>query len=184
MRYNILVKLKYFYLQWLYLQIVVLFLQRASLQEEIKDKLPKSPFGGIKSRKQRNFPLQRLSGLPWGLGLHIIPSFEGQLAPQSPEKLSALNRCLSIVLRLKSKSGRGNGPPPATPPLWNNSYYSPARAAPLSFSPKRPNMAFTPLFECFFPLSSFISLTKIWRQEVEFIWCILWVYYFSPDWWK
>lgn len=37
---------------------------------------------------------------------------------------------------------------------------APIRAAPLSFSPKRPNMTFTLLFECFFWLSFFIYLTE------------------------
>lgn len=85
MWYNILLKLKYFYLQWLYLQIVVLSLQRASLQGEIKDKLSKSSFCGIKSRKLRNFSLQCLSELPWEvqrwmLGLHIIPQLQGTIS--------------------------------------------------------------------------------------------------------
>lgn len=113
---------------------------------------------------------------------HNPPAARRQLAPKSLEKLSALNRCLTIVFRFKSKSGRVNVPPPATPPLWNNSYYSPIRAAPLSFSPKRPNMAFTLLFKSFFSII-FLHLSdqEIWRQEVEFICSVLWVYYFSPD---
>lgn len=96
---------------------MVLFLERASRQGKIKDQLYKTQFCGIKTELLLSILVKaavRTSVLNAQV-THNPPAARQQLAPKPPEKLSALNRCLTIVFRFKSKSG--SVPPPATPPL-------------------------------------------------------------------
>lgn len=115
---------------------------------------------------------------------HNPPAARWQLAPKSLEKLSALNRCLTIVGTFKSKSGRASSPPPTTPHPRNNSYYIPYQgSSTLLFSQKTDHDFHSFVWVLFSIIFLHLSDWEIWRKEAEFICCVLWDY-FSPDWKK
>lgn len=130
------------HLQGLYLQTVGLFSWKGI--SAIKDKLTKHcsvVLTAGKRKEKGTFPsilvkaAVRTSELNAQV-THNPPAARWQLAPKSLEKLSALNRCLTIVFTCKSKSGRVNVPPSATHPLWKISYYSSYQKSSTHFLPK------------------------------------------------
>lgn len=173
------VKTTFLHLQRLYLQTVVLFLERASQQGKIKDKLYKTLFCGINCRKKKElFPSLLVKAAVRASLLnaqvtHNPPAARRQLAPSSLEKLSAPNRCPAIVCRFKSNSGPTSCHPS---PLKQLLLQPLSKQLHSHFPPKRPNMTFTLLFECFSPLSFFIYLTG--RSEGR-KWNLFLVYYES-----